>query len=208
MKRALSLILVFASVLTLFASCKSSKPRQTEDGKYEYVVLEDDTAKITKYLVTENVIELNIPASVDEYTVTVIGKEAFKGVQTITVVNTPDTLTTIEPYAFANSSVKKAFMHRSKLITTIGEYAFAECANLIQVDMPRSLTSLGDYAFHNCTNLKIAFFRGDTEKIGAYSFDACPKVKIYTYDNSTNVLGYLDTYPTLGREIKPAPGLN
>lgn len=192
MKKVLSIVLILASVLTLFCSCKSNKPIQS--GDYEYVILEDNTAKITKYLGTQDIPELKIPSSIDEYTVTVIGKEAFKGVQCIRKVYTPDTLTKIEEYAFAGSTIKNALMNRSKLLTEIGQYAFSECKNLIQADMPLSLITLGDYAFYYCEKLKTAQFRGDPESIGTFSFDACPKVVIHFKSSSTKLQNYVDMY--------------
>ena len=192
MKKVLSIILIIASVLTLFCACDKEKVDET--GLYSYVVLDDDTAKITKYNGTEPVIELEIPSSLDDYTVTVIGTEAFKDVQTITVVRTPDTLTKIEEYAFANSSVKKALMNRSPLLTEIGAYAFSECKNLVQTDMPRDLETLGTYAYHYCDNLKIVQFRGDKVKIGELAFDACPEAVFYIKSTSTNVKSYADMY--------------
>ena len=192
MKKVLSIILIIASVLTLFCAC--NKEKVDESGLYSYVVLDDDTAKITKYNGTEPVVELKIPSALDDYTVTVIGTEAFKDVQTITVVRTPDTLTKIEDYAFANSSVKKALMNRSPLLTEIGAYAFSECKNLVQTDMPRDLETLGTYAFYYCEKLKIAQFRGDKVKIGEFAFDACPKAVFYIRSTSTNVKSYADMY--------------
>lgn len=192
MKKVLSIVLILATVLTLFCSCKSDKPVQS--GDYEYVVLEDKTAKITKYLGTQEIAELQIPSSIDDYTVTVIGKEAFKDVQCIKKVYTPDTLTKIEEYAFANSSIKNAMMNRSKLLTEIGQYAFSECKSLIQADMPMSLVTLGNYAFYYCDKLKTAQFRGDPETIGEFAFDACPKVTIRLKSTATKLQSYVDTY--------------
>lgn len=192
MKKALSIVLILAAMLTLFCSCKSDKPVQS--GDYEYVILEDNTAKITKYLGTQEVPELQIPSAIDEYTVTVIGKEAFKDVQCIKKVYTPDTLTKIEEYAFAGSSIKNALMNRSKLLTDIGQYAFSECKNLLQADMPMSLVNLGDYAFYYCDKLRTAQFRGDPETIGTFTFDACPNVTIHLKSNATKLQNYVDTY--------------
>lgn len=210
MKKALSIILAAITLLTVFASCKKEDVptvMMSEDNMYEYVVLEDGSAKITKFLGNNVDIEYTIPSSIDGYTVTVIGEKAFENVTCLTVVYTPETIITVEPYAFAGSSVRKMFMHKnSSIIKEIGEYAFANCAQLIQVDMPRSLVTLGDYAYQNCPNLKVAFFRGNTENIGAYSFDACPKLTVYAYDDATNVLDYLETFPLIKSDIKAAPG--
>lgn len=192
MKKVLSILLILATVLTLFCAC--NKEKVDESGVYSYIVLDDETAKITKYNATEPVIELEIPSSIDDYTVTVIGKEAFKDVQTITIVRTPDTLTKIEEYAFANSSVKKILMNRSPLLTEIGAYAFSECKNLVQTDMPRDLKDLGEYAYYYCDNLKIAQFRGDSVDIGEFAFDACPKVTFYIKSTSVKVKSYAESY--------------
>ncbi len=193
MKKILAAILVFAAIITVFCACsKESKP--VTSGEYTYVVLEDNTAKITKYNGTEEIIELDIPAAIDDLTVTVVGAEAFAGVQTIKVVNFPETLLKIEENAFKGSSIKKAFMHRSSNMTEIGAYAFAECPNLVQADMPRSLEIIGEKAYQGCTNLKIANFRGNTATIDKFAFDACPNVKIYAKSDLNNVISYAETY--------------
>lgn len=191
MKKILSLVLVFAAVLTLFCSCNSSKP--IENGDYTYIVLEDGTAKITKYNGTKEIVTLDIPSSFDDVTVSVIGAEAFAGVQTITVVNFPKTITKIEERAFAGSSIKKAFMHRSA-ITEIGAHAFSECKKLVQTDMPATLTTLGERAYYYCDTLKIATFRGNTENIDKFAFDACPKVRINAKSSMQNVIDFANTY--------------
>ncbi len=201
MKKTLSIILILAAVLTVFRSCGTkgeSKP--IESDEYTYVVLEDGTAKITKYKGTEAVVELNIPDAFEDVTVTVIGAEAFADVQTITVVNFPKSITKIEERAFAGSSVKKAFMHRSS-ITEIGAYAFTECTKLVQVDMPSTLTTVGEKAYSRCGMLKVATFRGDTANIDKFAFDACPKVKLYVKETMKNVINFANTYH-LTLEIK------
>lgn len=193
MKKALSIILVIAALLTVFCSCsKESKP--IESGDYTYVILEDNTAKITKYNGTQDVVELDIPESFDDVTVTVIGEEAFAGVQTIKVVNFPSTLITIEESAFKGSSIKKAFMHTCSVLNEIGAFAFSECPNLIQADMGRNLKVLGERAYAGSSKLKIVNFRGNTETIDMFAFDACPEVKIYTKQANNKVISYAETY--------------
>ncbi len=193
MKKALSIILVITALLAVFCSCsKESKP--IESGDYTYVILEDNTAKITKYNGTGEVVELDIPSSFDDVTVTVIGKEAFAGVQSIKVVNFPSTLIKIEESAFKGSSIKKAFMHTCSHLTEIGAFAFSECPNLIQADMGRGVQIVGERAYAGSTNLKIVNFRGNTETIDTFAFDACPNVKIYTKEANIKVISYADTY--------------
>ncbi len=194
MKKIISIVLVIAAVLTVFCACGKKESDPIDSGDYTYVIFEDGTAKITKYNGTEKITTLDIPDAFDEHTVTVIGEEAFAGVQTITVVNFPKTLLKIEENAFAGSSIKKAFMHRSSSMTEIGAYAFAECKNLVQADMPRSLETLGEKAYYYCDKLKIANFRGDTANIDTFAFDACPAVKIHTKSENKNVINFATVY--------------
>ena len=38
-------------------------------------------------------------------------------------------------------------------ITSIGDYAFADCINLTSISLPGSITNINQNAFYNCTNL-------------------------------------------------------
>ncbi len=194
MKKILSAILIIAALMTVLCACGKKEPDPVVSGDYTYVALEDNTAKITKYNGTKEIISLDIPAAIDDLTVTVIGTEAFANVQTIKVVNFPETLIKVEERAFAGSSIKKAFLHRASGLTEIGAYAFAECKSLVQADLPRSLETVGEKAFYYCDSLKVANFRGDTANIDIFAFDACPKVKIYVDSSSKNVISFANTY--------------
>lgn len=194
MKKVISIVLLLAALMTVLCSCGEKEPEPVVSGEYTYVALEDNTAKITKYNGTEEITELDIPASIDDLTVTVIGAEAFAGIQTIKVVNFPETITKIEERAFAGSSIKKAFMHKASAMTEIGAYAFSECANLVQADMPANLATIGEKAFALCGNFKVANFRGDTASIDIFAFDGCPKVKLYVKDSLKSVIEYANTY--------------
>ena len=194
MKKIISLLLIVASLTVLFASCKPTQEKTVISGNYTYVTLEDNTAKIVKYSCSDEMIELEIPASLDDLTVTVIGSGAFADVTTIGAVTFPETITLIESEAFKGSSIKKAYLHMCSALTEIQSNAFAECHNLVQVDLPRNLETIGEGAFYYCDSLKIANFRGDTANIHQFAFDACPKVKIYTKQEFRNVIDFAQTY--------------
>ncbi len=195
MKKLLSIVLVVASVMLLLCSCAVGHKAGDEvvSGNYTYEILEDNTAKIIKYTSSEEMLELEIPAALDDLTVTVIGKGAFSDCQTIGAVTFPETITIVEESSFNNSSIKKALMHRSSGLTEIGENAFAECHSLVQIDMPRSLETIGERAFYYCEKLKVANFRGDTANIDVFAFDASPNVKIYADSDLVNVISFAKT---------------
>ena len=191
MKKVISVILVLAAVLTVFASCsKESKP--ITSGDFTYVVLEDETAKIVGYSSTDEIITLKLPSALDEYTVTVIGSEAFAGNDKLNVVYLPETVKIIEESAFAGSSIRKLFAHQS-VLEEISESAFAECHGLIQVDLPRSLVIVAKNAFYYCEALKTVNFRGNTQNIDEFAFDACEKVTIRTDSENLHVINYANS---------------
>ena len=43
---------------------------------------------------------------------------------------------------------------RSKAVTSIGDFAFADCTKLKSVTIPRTVSSIGKNAFKGCKNLK------------------------------------------------------
>jgi hypothetical protein len=191
MKKVISVILVLAAVLMVFASCsKESKP--ITSGDFTYVVLEDETAKIVGYSSTDEIITLKLPSALDEYTVTVIGSEAFAGNDKLNVVYLPETVKIIEESAFAGSSIRKLFAHQS-VLEEISESAFAECHGLIQVDLPRSLVTVAKNAFYYCEALKTVNFRGNTQNIDEFAFDACEKVTIRTDSENLHVINYANS---------------
>lgn len=186
MKKFLSVFLVLATVLTLFAACGDKAPKEMTEGDYSYIALEDNTAKITKFNKTDDIVNLEIPATLGDMTVTVIGTEAFAGAQNITVVYAPETLLEIEERAFAGSSVKKMFTHYSKNLKTIGAQAFSECHNLIQVDISEGVETIKENAFYYCENLRVVTFRGDPVTFEPYAFNACQQAKFYVTANAKN----------------------
>lgn len=190
MKKILSVLLVLATVLTLFAACGEKAPKEMVEGDFSYIALEDNTAKITKFNKTEDIVNLVIPATLGDMTVTVIGTEAFAGAQNITVVYAPETLLEIEERAFAGSSLKKMFTHYSENLHTIGSHAFSECNKLIQVDISSGVQTIKQQAFYSCPNLRVVTFRGDPATFEQYAFDACQQAKFYVRNNAKNAIGF------------------
>ena len=175
MKKSLSVILAIISILTMFCACNKADPAETatttapasDELTYEdyvYTLLDDGTAKIIKYTGTEEVRTLEIPRGFNGAKVTVIGEGAFKDVQNIYKVIFPRYLTKIEAHAFEGSSIKNAMMETSK-IAEIGEYAFAECPNLVQVDFSTLTQTVADKAFYLSSAIKVVTFRCDIVNI-------------------------------------------
>ena len=67
-------------------------------------------------------------------------------------------------------------------MTVIGEYAFSDCRNLMNVVIPNNVTHIDRGTFHNCINAEISLSTNSTNiEEGAFGLDAsgyCKKVKI------------------------------
>ena len=55
-------------------------------------------------------------------------------------------------------------------VTSIGDYAFADCTGLTSITIPDSVTSIGHWAFSGCTSLQSVCFLGDAPMLGQSAF--------------------------------------
>lgn len=139
------LLVVFCVLCLLCTACVHAEKM----GDYEYIVLEDGTTEITKYVGSSN--ELTIPAALGGVPVKSIGKEAFYFCDqnfsfcclVLTSVTFPDSITTIGNSAF-RSCVGLTNITFPDSITAIGDQAFYNCSGLTSITLPDSLTSIGD----------------------------------------------------------------
>ena len=67
-------------------------------------------------------------------------------------------------------------------VSSIGERAFANCADLTEIVIPETVTSIGSYAFAGCTNLAPGITIPESvESMGSFVFSGCSKLKIVRY---------------------------
>lgn len=134
-------------------------PGQTTSTKYTYQLNSDKkTITITKCTSTDT--SIAIPSSIDGYTVTGIGANAFENVTSVKTVTFPAT------------------------IKTIGNYAFAGCKSLTSVTLPGSLTGLGEYVFKSCTSLASAALNAGLQNITTGLFYGCTALISITIPDS------------------------
>ena len=126
-------------------------------GDYEYALLDDGTAEITKYHGEAEALE--VPGELDGYAVTAIGDGAFYGCFGLTDVTIPGS------------------------VTAIGDSAFALCFGLTAIAIPDSLTTIGANPFYHCENLTQITVSPDhpvLETIGGVLFNK-PDKRLVTY---------------------------
>ena len=80
-------------------------------------------------------------------------------------------------------------------VDAIGDYAFADCPNLLSVELPSSLKAIDIYAFKGCKKLYMAgimtngmFIPEGVEYIGSHAFEGCESMKILILPNSLTTL--------------------
>ena len=74
-------------------------------------------------------------------------------------------------------------------VTSIGEYAFSDCAGLTAVTIPDSVTSIGDFAFSGCAGLTAVTIPDSITSIGRYAFSGCTGLASVTIPTSVTEIG-------------------
>lgn len=128
-----------------------------------------------------------VPSSVvynaETYTVTSIGKYAFRSCHTVTAVIIPNTVTSINGYAFQGCDDMNSVTIPNS-VTSIGDLAFYNCTSLSSVTIPSSVSSIGLYAFANCTGLTSVLIPASVVSFSDAPFYMCTHLTAINVDNS------------------------
>ena len=162
----LFLITLLLGVL-LFACAGAEKM-----GDYEYELMDDGTATITRY--NGNETELVIPAEIDGHGVTGIANGAFFENRDLMSVIIPDGMMSIGDGAFF-SCYHLTSVTIPDTVISIGNRAFESCS-LTSVDIPDSVVSIGYLAFAVCSNLTNVSIPDSVTTIGINPFLDCRKM--------------------------------
>lgn len=183
--KVLSMLLSLIMVVSLFTIVPFTAGAAGGASIYAYTV-NDGSVTITglKESVTDT--ELVIPSEIDGYPVTSIGSRAFKETS-ITSVTIPDSVTSIGNYAFGRCSdlVSVTFGNG---ITSIGESAF-HFTGITGVTIPDSVTSVGDFVFHSCKSLTNAAIGSGLTDMGWGMFADCSNLESVTIKDGVSSIG-------------------
>ena len=106
----------------------------------------------------------------------------------VTIHSQQFSVTSIGDYAFANCSSLTS-VTISDGVTSIGNSAFEGCANLTSVTIPNSVTSIGESAFSGCGSLESVTIPNSVTNIGNFAFIGCGSLESVTIPNSVTSIG-------------------
>ena len=149
----------------------------------------------------ENLASVTIPASV-----TTIGSYAFSGVGNIiysgSAGGSPWGAQNMngyaEGYCVFDSEAKQALLWCNRgasevtipaSVTSIGDCAFLDCTNLMDISIPDSVTTIGEEAFGRCTNLTSVTIGNSVTSIGDWAFYECTSLTSVTIGDSVTSIG-------------------
>ena len=66
-------------------------------------------------------------------------------------------------------------------VTSIGNYAFAQCSSLTSITIPNSVTNIENDAFYGCTSLTSITIGDSVASIGKFAFLACSSLTAVTF---------------------------
>lgn len=139
-------------------------------GDYKYTKNDDGTVTISEYDGSDS--ELEIPDTIDGYTVTAIGYRAFYDNENLTSVTIPNTVTSVQENAFKFClNIKNLNLPDS--LTKIGRRSFEGCCRLMSLTIPDSVTEIGEGAFSSCFDMEYATISNNVKVIPDRMFEYC-----------------------------------
>ena len=116
-----------------------------------------------------------------------IGYKSFAGCTALEGISIPASVTKIDNSAFEDCrSMSKIVFDGSELkastsnLETIGKWAFYNCHNLQNIEIPEGVTSIGDAAFYGCTYLQDLQLPSTLKSLGDNTFALCENLKSMT----------------------------
>jgi hypothetical protein len=74
-------------------------------------------------------------------------------------------------------------------VTTIGNYAFTDCLNVVSVSIPLSVVRIGENAFSGCEKITSIIIPDNVSTIGDYAFGGCKGLLNVTLGKSVESIG-------------------
>ena len=213
MKKFVAFLLL---VMMLFTVALAEEPAIQTSGAYQYIVLDDGTAKIMKST------SLAIPSEVDGHTVSGIGDNAFIDIgDPCDTIIIPECVTSvgINPFSGNNnvaiyvspehptleSDKGVLYSKADKRVIACPRDYFRNLADGRKYDILNGTVSIGDFAFFNCLNITSITIPDSVTSIGTAAFACCMSLTSINIPDSVTSIGLLpfDTCYNLTVTVNP-----
>ena len=182
------LLLFISLLLPLVASAAAVEI----DGIYYNLVSKVKQAEVTSKPSGYYSGTITIPESVEydgvTYSVTSIGKEAFKECTSMTSIIIGNGVEKIGDDAFLFCK-NVASISIGDNVATIGKHAFGYCERLSKISLPNSVQSVGTNLFNNCKNLSSVVIGNGLKTMGYGMFEYCSNLQSVTIGENVTSIG-------------------
>lgn len=193
------LMLIFPNIVSA-ATINATETTTTSTGKVVNWSYELDSNNNIINLKCTNISavsgELEIPSTIDGYTVLTIGNArntwdgdgAFENCSGLTGVTIPNTVTYIGHRAFYNCPGLKTLTIPNS-VTGMGEGTFEGCVGITSVTLSETLSSISKAAFKDCKGLKSIALPESINSIGEAAFERCSGIAELIIPNNVTSMG-------------------
>lgn len=148
------------------------------------------TNEIGKYAFSFSSLET---ASLSNSSIKAISEGMFEGNYFLRKIELPDSLETIDAFAFSECGSLEEITLPDNLIS-IGQWAFFKCYSLAEIILPPNLKKIEDNAFEGCINLQALYIPPSVQEISAHAFDGLPTDFIIFGIRGSKVEQYANEY--------------
>lgn len=136
----------------------------------------------------ENILEVNVPDSVNSFPVTEVYEGAFINQKSIKKIVLPDSIVELGYQSFLGcESLEQITM--SKNIKIIGDSSFANCSSLKSIVLPDNLEKIMYGAFKNCYSLESIKIPNKVRDIDFNTFENCYSLSEVTLSSNLLTIG-------------------
>lgn len=172
-RKILRFLLTFLILLTIYLCPKSASAETlTTDDGFSYTktqILSSYVVTITGYTGDASVLE--IPETIEDYTVTEIAISAFEGNTNLTSVVFPSGLKTIRSMVCQNCTNLTDVTFTSTNYLSFGTYVFNGCTSLKNVTFSSKISAIKEGTFADCTSLEVITLPSATTTILNKAFE-------------------------------------
>lgn len=181
---------LFLCIIAFLVSIRVSAYDFQIDGFY-YNIIGNDQVEVTSGDTMYSG-QLSIPGSVTyngvSYTVTRIGKSAFRGCINLRDVTISKEISLIDSHAFRDCTSLRSVMMQDG-VKEISTSAFSGCSYLESLTLSNSITKIGDFAFFNCSGLSSLPLPEQLVTIGKSVFSGCSGLISISLPDNVSTIG-------------------